>query len=160
MKDILFRGKRIDTKEFAIGSHILIDGINYILPENMPLKYIVEVRKESVGQYINMDDNSCKNIFEGDVLKITTEEQVMNCIDPYSKYTTYRNEQRDGIYVVYFDEALCEYRFKLQYYETGDCYYRKQTYSKRISVHDYTIKEKFVVGNIYDNPELLLDNIK
>lgn len=82
MREILFRAKRKDNEEWVYGSLIHVqDEINKdvdiyrIQPykyEDTTLGKPFEVKKETIGQYIGMNDIKGYKIFEGDILQIET----------------------------------------------------------------------------------------
>ncbi|MVW93671.1 hypothetical protein FCL53_17045 [Elizabethkingia meningoseptica] len=61
MREILFRGKRVDNNEWVYGYLRSFDEIN---------NYYVD--KKTVGQFTGLMDCKGNRIFEGDILKINT----------------------------------------------------------------------------------------
>lgn len=132
MREILFRGKRIDNGEWVFGFyfcmyhdddrkhlHHFIIPLNVPIPKDKPIGEIqVEVDYETVGQCVSdLPDKNGKKIFEGDII-----------FDP---------EMKDN-YIVEFDEGgFCAGDMFLQAY---------------ISFDEFSCE---VIGNIHDNPELL-----
>ena len=77
MREILFRGKRLDADIWVYGYYVRCRGHHYILPvydsdHGFDERYSewIEVVPETVCQYTGMDDRNGKRIFEGDIVAI------------------------------------------------------------------------------------------
>ena len=146
MREILFRGKRLDNGEWVEGSLVTMTGpINngrkYILPTGQGLSFqhhgeqgesigsFIGVDPETVGQYTGLIDKTGRKIFEGDIIK-----GVINGGE--------------------FDTL--EFPAGPVYFENGAFYYRERKNSTPLPIADYVPQMILeVVGNIYDNTELL-----
>lgn len=72
MREILFRGKDVETKEWIFGYYsgpFNCFTTHEISNMNHPMCERVEVDPETVGQYIGVCDKNCKPIFEGDLVE-------------------------------------------------------------------------------------------
>ena len=127
MREILFRGKRVDNGEWVEGE--LRHGGYYVADETV---YIVQpfagtiinypVYPATVGQYTGLKDKNGKRIFEVDIL----ESADFTVEDGYGVVEWY-----DGAYEV-GNKSWCG------------------------TFHEnYNGREFEVIGNIHDNPELL-----
>lgn len=127
MREILFRGKRIDNGEWIYGNYIYSksEDENFILPQE---GFNTKVRHDTIGQYTGLTDKNGTKIFEGDILKIYY----------YGKSKIFG--------VVKFDES----RFFID-----DDYMRDDIKAKAPMTEMFSRYEFEVVGNIHDNPELM-----
>lgn len=135
MREILFRGKRIDNGEWIEGYYYkkpnpcsedgkpVYHGISDLPP------FGAEIIPETVGQYSSLKDKNGKRIFEGDIVK-----RCFTLIRGHSKKT---REIQVGI--VGYSNTECGFVLK------NTCNLKKPWDGDTIEV----------IGNIHDNPELL-----
>ena len=140
MREILFRGKRIDNGEwiegnfgkYALSSGENISCISIPKKESVAGSLCYDVEPETVGQYTGLTDKNGKKVFEGDVLEVHDE---LPFFDGYNSEELQFNgkvlfEENTGMYVCESDEqgnAFC----------------------------NMDLSKCKVIGNIHDNPELL-----
>ena len=129
MREILFRGKRLDNGEWVYGYYVHIGPVScqraYIIPEYASALYVNEVDPSTVGQYTGLKDKNGKRIFDGDIAKVL------------------QGKDKDIAYVGFENGAF------MLYPKTGNIYERT------LWEYWYNDWDVDVIGNITDNPELL-----
>lgn len=130
MRQILFRGKRIDNDEWAEGYLFKIWNRTFLLwgmTNDVP--NMIEVKPETVGQYTGLTDKNGNRIFEGDIVR----------------YETITRNGYEGIYKVVFENRNgCGY--------FGIVHSDIETY---VFCYSTPASQMEIIGDIYDNKELL-----
>lgn len=131
MREILFRGKRLDNGEWVKGfitAACDCAGRLYFIEQPAQdlddRNHSYEVDFTTVGQYTGMLDKNGIKIFEGDILKFVNDDS------------------KTSYYDVAYSETDCRWIIR----ENG---------SVPDDLDDFVNKYMSVVGNVYDNPELL-----
>ena len=127
-RKILFRGKRTDNGEWIEG---LVARYNPIFDcANIvdDFESLVPVKTETVGQYTGLTDKNGKKIFEGDIVKHYTHCDI--------------KEYCEDIGRVFYYTKTCRFLRTSKLFP-DDC------------PEIYSSCEYEVIGNIYDNPELM-----
>lgn len=141
MREILFRGKRIDNSQLVYGSlDCRPDGKFYIICYKNIDNGIIRtneyrVKPDSVGQYTGLTDKNGKKIFEGDILAIKFYPR-------YSMRVSWDGKP-DAVAKVFWDFSA----FRLRAKNDVDIRYA--------DFCDICFQETGIIGNIHDNPELL-----
>lgn len=131
MREILFRGKRKDNGEWVYGNYAVTNnnGKRHFIFQNKAFEF--EIVPETVGQYTGITDDNGKKIFEGDILGVTND-------DPDYDYIT----------KVYLDcDTLCV--------DVQGQDYDYTSIGFAIEIWDDECDQVEIIGNIYDNTELL-----
>lgn len=133
MREILFRGKRKDNGEWVEGAFYAYYDFKRTIVQILkdrtngrPDTY--EVIPETVEQYTGLTDKNGTKIFEGDIL----------CERPPMNKTAY-------IGYVTYDDELAVWRFMI----------KNDTRYNGVLLGSYSNSYK-IIGNIHDNPELLV----
>ena len=130
-REILFRGKRTDNGEWVEGylcecHHKDTGKYDYAIQEMFENGYIMhEVIPETVGQYTGLTDKNGQKIFEGDIVK--GDREYFTYTHPYGRVI-----YDGGQFLIAFDDVL----------EDIECL---GAWANAVEI----------IGNIYDNPELL-----
>ena len=147
MREIKFRAKRLDNREWICGDLHLHSPFPHIHSTRGDK---AKINTNTIGQFTGLRDKNGKEIYEGDVLFVREWQNLA-----FSMFTHEDREQlsledckgkimQEGQKVVYFEEgSMC----------AGDFY--MCTLSDKVDQrHRFPIFEVEVIGNIYDNPEL------
>ena len=143
-REILFRGKRVDNGEWIEGFFAKSGDKTFILIDNdIAVGYVAmkEVIAETVGQFTGLTDKNGTKIFEGDILR-------------GYKYP-YLSEGHFNYYaeVIYFENCPA---FGLYTFKNPNLNFIAGISQGNTDFMDYWECENWeVMGNIYDNPELL-----
>lgn len=141
MREILFRGKRVDNGEWIKGYlYRISEKANpfIMLPDCKGESY--EVDSKTVGQYTGLTDSNSKKIFKGDIVKCSDEnndihfEAVVEFGNPNGVYDWGYQLKR-----IIGDNANTDILLWVDMEECG------------------AFIE--VIGNVYDNPELLKEGV-
>lgn len=133
MRDILFRGKRRNHGEWIYGD--LVTKQNICIANDW--HEVIRVDDETVGQFTGLTDKNGKQIFEGDIVKLTDKNNnyewtaVVEFGNPNSYYSWGWQLKPITKNVEYNLDILCW-----------------------VDIDEFGIFCE-VIGNIYDNPELL-----
>ena len=139
MREILFRGKRIDNGEWVEGwyykrivhlntfhQNVVVDAIEVYDGENPLSIAYYSVDPETVGQCTGLTDKNGKKIFEGDIVECWSEGVC-------ARGTVQQN--KGGLWIIY------------------------PAWQKRIMwglcPDEYSRTDVEIIGNIHDNPELM-----
>ena len=137
MREILFRGKRVDKGEWTEGylfkqwnRTFLLWGMTGDIPN------MTEVISQTAGQFTGMTDKNGKKIFEGDIIRAITldtgsEEIAVVC------FGNFIDENNDDEYIGFYIE--------FDGIKTTATQLAMEECKNRIEI----------IGNIFDNPELL-----
>lgn len=131
MREILFRAKREATNEWVYGYFVNEhdDFLIYVHPQIITRSGRYYVNENTLGQFTGLTDKNGTKIFEGDIVRIAEDY--------------YDGLHYSGNEVYYSDGAFCVE------YETPEYDVTSIGFLVREGV------EVEVIGNIYDNPELI-----
>lgn len=135
----LFRGKRVIDGEWVTGNYVNCyrPGTNkttrHFIVE-YPGEYFDEIYTSTVGQYTGLNDRNGKRIFDGDIIQAHLDEQY-----PENVTTGVVGWGTDPHLGWFVEESHAECRGIGAPDPLGEC----------------DIENWEVVGNIYDNPELM-----
>ena len=147
MREILFRGKRVDNGEWEYGD-LLHKHYNFntkadIVIHNNVMKY--KVIPETVGQFTGLTDRNGKKIFDGDLLNGFQYPFLnANAHNYFAEVVWFENSPAFGLYT--HKHPLSAVRGISE----GNCYY----------MDDFDSSQWEVIGNIHDNPELLKGGVE
>lgn len=157
MREILFRGKRLDNGEWVYGFLVVkndpILGTPYffILVQRSNESFVIwyKVDPATVGQYTGLTDKNGVKIFEGDIVQdmcvyLTHLRYVKDGKETQDQADAYKHCGKIGVvrYNADGDIGSC-----------GCCY--TEFVGAGFLAHYVDLTQCQVLGNIYENPELL-----
>lgn len=134
MREILFRGKRVDNGEWVYGYLLSVMGFHHIIPSGVgQVELDCPVDPDTVGQYTGLKDKEGVKIFEGDLLK-DPDGDVTKCVVEWRCF---------GWYLVGYgiQGALMEYGFDEDKGEVGELF--EETFNDHSDWYE-------VIGNIHE----------
>lgn len=159
MREIEFRAKRTDNDEWVYGYYfqeldfenkpITSSIVRNIITKNPIYKTteqgVYEIDINTLGQYTGLKDRNGTKIFEGDIVKLTRTHI-------YAPTTSFHNKDLVSLHKIYWDEeehAFYQRHFNIeskQFIGGGSLVFNDERADENIIE---------IVGNIWDNPELL-----
>ena len=172
MREILFRGKRVDNGEWVYGYYAkttLTDSpmcigdcrINNLVIENGTMWHVIP---ETVGQYTGLNGSNGKKIFEGDILLIDEKTYYGGIYTAPIKWIDYSNKNDNW---AFFGITCMDCVGENPYHDSIHPIYTRGFLTRRFGAciqlseitKDNGKYQTFiryeVIGNIHDNPELL-----
>ena len=152
MREILFRGKRIDNCEWVYGSFCMdareqfnglcgVDGFIRLYDKAKGKMQTYEVDRETVGQYTGLKDKNGKRIFEGDIIKSDNGKQSSISVVKFGEY-----------YPKMF-YAMMDIYFPIAQHINANGFFAESTKHEDMILFKSPFFE--IIGNVHDNPELL-----
>ena len=139
MKEILFRGKRIDNGEWETGFLVIeryqTSEEKFYITDKMT-GYHTPILPKTVGQYTGLTDKNRKMIFEGDIINAITLDtgNEQKAVVGFGLFIDENNDEEYIGFYIEFDGI--------------------KTTITQLSMEE--VKDRIeVIGNIHDNPELL-----
>ena len=151
MREILFRGKRVDNGEWVEGFYSpvrlpIVGEMGHFINEDG--YRTIEVKKETVGQYTGLTDINGVKIFEGDIVR------DMEIYEQHFRYFKRGEETQEQAEAYRYIGEIGAVEFCTEDVASCGCCYTGFSgtgfKANLISLHSCE-----VLGNIHDNPELL-----
>lgn len=146
-RQILFRAKRADNDEWAYGDLLHLPNGDVVILSD---KGYTKVKPETVGQFTGLSDDKGNKIFDGDIIRYADIYDYNCYTESIDNPEEYEGIDMDNIWTV--DEVA--YGIKDGYpafdLENNDFEVNGLCMLKESCQYFYE-----VIGNIYDNPELL-----
>lgn len=145
MREIKFRGQRVDNKEWVYGYYCLNPHFNRaeIFSFDNGRGYVYDVIPETVGQYTGLKDKNGNEIYEGDIVK---------CWDNSAEYASWGF---DKVHIGVIEYTPDCYSLKIPGKQTVDTPAYKHWDNPVYLEHWSNAENIEIIGNIHSNPSLL-----
>lgn len=142
MREILFRGKSVNSGEWVCGGYFKTDNEHYIITNTDDIvifslwDYAEFIIPETVSEFCGLTDKNGKKIFEGDIIKVITIDTNTErlAVVGFGKFIDENNgDEYIGFYVEFDGIKITITQLEME-----------------------EVKDRFeVIGNVFDNPELV-----
>ena len=162
MREILFRGKRIDNGEWVYGYYIKHTTAKiFIRCIGKDCTQSYEVIPESVGQYTGLKDKNGKRVFEDDIVRYYHyKKSLVPVTDIKPEENHYGKDEESGLPLAYRTTKVIRYKGHVELHPVkgmtinlkNRCQWWRHVNYEDDSINSDRLE---VIGNIHDNPELL-----
>lgn len=150
MREILFRGKSVNDGRWIYGDLSNYGDYKTITTlKDFSIIDSCEVIPETVGQYTGLKDVHCKRVFEGDIVRYCDRLGYQMYQESIEDQEAYDNEIYDPGFRI---GAVVYYTDDFSGFDLSDHNFDCNGLSELVCSGDYFYE---VIGNIWDNPELL-----
>lgn len=153
MREILFRGKRIDNGEWVEGYYAFVDNVHYIYTGELRNGglYVVaerfEIDQSTICQYTGLTDKNGRKIWENDIVNVRHEKYLDEPDAEFSISMFPKTKEYERKYAVEFVNTGSNYGYRCRNRSIHFLITKNTIYNHKIEV----------IGNIFDNPELMED---
>lgn len=144
--EIKFRAKTLSTNDWVFGDLHLLTKYPHIHDGEVSKSLI---HTETIGQFTGLCDKNGNEIYKGDILRV---KEYKNEAIPIFKYDDIQQLNMDDVRGAKTKEWIGEVKFEESVFFINDTYLSAFHGDMRLSFPIYEIE---VIGNIYDNSDLL-----
>ena len=166
MREILFRGKRVDNGEWIYGDVIQfpMHGIVRIIEQNSDNDGSYgdsEIDCDTLGQFTGLTDKNGRKIFEGDIVRYYHHKKsLVPVTDITPEEDHYGRDEESGLPLAYRTTKIIRYKGHVELDPIlgmtinlkNRCEWWRNLNYEDDSINSDRLE---VIDNIYDNPELL-----